>query len=579
MASRGFRAGIVTVAVILTGTGLTAAAASPGTSGHGLLYALLRPVCAKPATPTEFRCFAIRRVLVRAGTPGATAVTAVGQGPSGGYTPAQLAKAYRYDPSVNRSTFTVGIVDWFDDPKVRTDLNTFDHHYGLHRETSVSFRKVNENGAAAPLPAHQGGASSPEIALDVQAVRGVCHTCRILLVEAANPTNRDIAKAENTAVRLGAQVVTNSFGGPERPTGSTLHKAFNHPGVVITASTGDDGWGDFDLPKGARGTPASFPSTDPHVVAVGGTDLVLNGNGSIASEQIWNENPPASSAQFAGAAGGGCSNRYRAADWQSHNLGYRNAGCHGKRLAADISALADPMHGYDIQDTDQDGVGRKVHGWLTIGGTSLSSPVIAAMFALKGGSGGAAYPASTLYTNRTHRRGSLFDVHHGGNSYCGGLATATCSNRASGLLGLQSDNPNGSGRGPVDCSFPRGGQDVSSAPPRSRECNAARGYDGPSGVGAPRGLGAFRPTNPTATISRPQHAQAGSRVAFTAHVHKRLPHTSVRFLWTWGDGSSSHDRAPSIHHRYPHAGQYHVKLQLRDNRFQLTIERTTITIT
>jgi hypothetical protein len=170
-------------------------------------------------------------------------------------------------------------------------------------------------------------------------------------------------------------------------------------------------------------------------------------------------------------------------------------------------------------------------------------------------------------------------VHHGGNSYCGGLSTTTCSKRASGLLGLQSDNPNGSGRGLVDCSFPSNGNDVSAVPPRSRECNAASGYDGPSGVGAPRGLGAFHPTNPTATISRPQHAPAGTRVPFTAHVHKRLPHTSVRLLWTWGDGSTSHAHAAAIHHRYARAGRYHVKLQLRDNRYQVTIERTTITIT
>jgi hypothetical protein len=573
MASRGIRSGIVTAVVILTGTGLASAAASPHRAEPGLRYALLRPACTQPATPTQFRCFAIRRVPVQAGTPGATVITSAGHGPDGGYTPAQLAKAYRYDPSVNRSSFTVGIVDWFDDPRVQTDLDTFDHHYGLHHETATSFRKVNENGKTAPLPAHHGGASSPEIALDVQAVRGVCHTCRILLVEAANPTNRDITKAENTAVRLGAQVVTNSFGGSEHGISAPVRNAFNHPGVVITASTGDDGWGDFDLPKAARGTPASFPSTDPHVVSVGGTDLVLNGDGSIASEQVWNENQPASSGQNQGAGGGGCSTRYSAADWQSHNVGYRKADCHGKRLAADISALADPMHGYDIRETDNFG------GWVTIGGTSLSSPVIAAMFALKGGSGGAAYPASTLYTNHSHRPHSLYDVHLGGNSYCGGESTAACSKHASGVLGLSSDNPNGSGRGVVDCSFPRDGQDVSAPPTRSRECNAVHGYDGPSGLGAPRGLGVFHPTNPTATISRPDRAPAGSRVPFVAHVHKRLPHSHVRFLWFWGDGSSSHDRDNSIHHRYARPGHYHVKLELRDNRYQLTIERTTVTIT
>jgi hypothetical protein len=570
MASSAFRIGVAVAAAVLTTTGL--AAATPGRPGAGLLYAVLRPACAQPAAPTAFRCFALRRVQVAPGTAGATAVADVGRGPDGGYTPRQLAKAYRYDPSIDRSNFTVGIVDWYDDPRVLADLNTFDRHYGLPHETATSFRKVNQNGRAAPLPASHGGVSSPEIALDVQAVRGVCHTCRILLVEANNPTDHDIARAENTAVALGARVVSNSFGGPEAGLGSSLRKAFNHPGVVIVASTGDDGWGDFDLPKPFRGTPASYPSTDPHVVAVGGTDLVLNGNGSVRTEQVWNENPPASSKQDRGAAGGGCSTRYRAAPWQSHNAGYREAGCHGRRLAADIAALADPMHGFDIRETDQIG------HWATIGGTSLSAPVIAAMFALKGGSGGAAYPAATLYTNRTHRRSSLFDVHHGGNAYCKTLSTRVCSSRASGPLGLRSSNPNGSGRGLVDCSFPHNGHDVATAPPRSRECNAVRGYDGPSGVGAPRGLGAFHPTNPTVAIAAPPTRRAGARVPFAAHVHKRLPHTRLRFLWAWGDGSSSHDRDAAIHHRYARPGHYRVKLSVTDSRYQLTIARATVTV-
>jgi len=573
MARRSFRLGLVAAVAVLTGAGLSAAAASPTAAPGGRLYAVLRPACARPAAPGAFRCFAIRRVLVRPGTPGATPVVAAGHGPRGGYTPAQLAKAYGYDPSADRSHLTVGIVDWFDDRNVLTDLNFFDRHYGLPRETALSFRKVNQHGQAAPLPASHGGASSPEIALDVQAVRGVCHTCRILLVEADNPTNHDIKQAENTAVALGADVVSNSFGGSESVIGSSLRSAFNHPGVVITASTGDDGFADFDLPKRFRGTPASYPASDPHVVAVGGTDLVLDGHGHVASERIWNENPPASSGQQDGAAGGGCSTRYRAPDWQSHNPGYQQAGCHGRRLVADIAALADPMHGYDVRETDQIG------GWVTIGGTSLSSPVIAAMYALKGGSGDAAYPAATLYTNRTHRRGSLFDVHRGGNGYCNSLSTRVCSQRAAGVLGLQSNNPNGSGRGLVDCSFPRDGHDVSHPPARSRECNAAKGYDGPSGVGSPRGLGVFHPTNPTATIRNPPTARAGTRVPFTAHVHKRLKHTTVRLLWTWGDGSSSHDRDGSIHHRFAQPGRYHVRLLLRDNRDQLTIERTAITIT
>ena len=69
--------------------------------------------------------------------------------------------------------------------------------------------------------------------------------------------------------------MSNSYGGPEAVLGANVHAAYNHPGVVITAATGDDGWSDWDyglegrLPPGTPNAPASLPS----VVAVGGTTL------------------------------------------------------------------------------------------------------------------------------------------------------------------------------------------------------------------------------------------------------------------------------------------------------------------
>ena len=62
-----------------------------------------------------------------------------------------------------------------------------------------------------------------------------------------------------------------------------MRAAYDHPGVVVTASTGDDGWFSWDRannvfphhPKktGASANAPNTPSTYPTVVAVGGTEL------------------------------------------------------------------------------------------------------------------------------------------------------------------------------------------------------------------------------------------------------------------------------------------------------------------
>ena len=108
--------------------------------------------------------------------------------------------------------------------------------------------------------------------------------------------------------------------------------------------------------------------------------------------------------------------------WQSAVPGYAQTGCGNKRLAGDIAALADPYTGYDIYDT------YRAYGWQTYGGTSLASPLVAAMWAVAGGSGGVAYPALSLYghftSDATH---PLYDVTAGGNGLCAGAWRAQCA--------------------------------------------------------------------------------------------------------------------------------------------------------
>lgn len=580
-------------------------AAVTGASQSDIGYAVDQPLCKTAVRRGYMNCFAIKRVPVAKGTPGAQPYLKrvpgsaksdlLSLGPAKGYTPADLATAYGFNPDTPRSNQLVAIIDWYNDPNIKTDLNTFNANYGLPAETASSFRIVNQNGEASPLPSSSAGhASAGEISLDVEAVRAVCHTCRILLVEAKSGRSDFLADAVNTAAEMGATEITNSYGGPEfSGLPKSMKEAYNQPGVVITASTGDDGWHDWDFsndpshPQNASAAP-EFPASSPDVISVGGTNLLLNGDGTIASQTVWNENGPDDNVGLngsgptgpfdpgpEGATGGGCSALFSAPTWQKIFPGYSAAGCSSKRLSADVSMLGDPQTGFDTYDT----WGTGDNGWLTVGGTSLSSPIVAAMYALAGGSGGSAYPAASLYTNATLHPTDVYDVVSGGNGFCGGDTTGNCGNSVALLTGDNTHNPNALGSGNVDCSFPRNTNDVVSPPTLSSECNAVTGYDGASGVGTPLTSALFAATNPRLSLTHPKVVKFRKASKFTLHYTPRIGGTHLSAaLVNWGDGNESSGTALTKSHTYRKAGHYTVVAVVADNLGQESLAFTSITV-
>lgn len=589
-ASRLHRRLAVAVTAVSGGAMLAAVTAVVGPAGASTAqpWVMPRSACATPVSASAIRCYAEKLVTVRAHTPGARPHSAAtsGDGPGGGLSPANLATFYGYNRSTALSR-TVGVVMWGNDPHVRTDLNTFNKHYGMPAETSRSFRVVNQRGASSPLPATDTDTAA-EIALDTQAIRAVCAHCRILLVEAnidakGNPSNASLAAAENTAVRLGASVVSNSWGGPEATANPTLKKAFLHRGVVITAANGDDGWDGWDFAaygQSADGMP-SFPAVSPYVVAVGGTTITRTAKGTRANEVVWNSDgqaDPPSDPQMGGATGGGCSTSQPAPAWQQHTPYYSAAGCHGTRSGADISVDGDPATGVAIYNSYGG-------GWGRYGGTSLSAPIVAGMYALAGGSGGSSYPAASLYANANtlKRTSSLFDVVRGGNSFCGGGSTRVCSAAVqlhTGPLELGgTNNPNGAFSGNVvDCSFPRNGANVSAVPAPSRQCNAATGFDGPSGLGAPRGLGLFHDTSPGAAIISPSSIRHAKAARFHANLKPIKAAKIVAVLWSWGDGSKESTGATPAH-TFTKAGTYTIAMAARDSLHQVVLRKIGVKVT
>ena len=108
-----------------------------------------------------------------------------------------------------------------------------------------------------------------------------------------------------------------------------------------------------------------------------------------------------------------------------------------------MSADADYLTGFDVYHRYNCGTDCDPLEWETIGGTSLASPLIASMWALAGGDGGASYPGLWLYR---HLGGpSLYDVATG--------ATAGATVRGAGQCG----EPNTQGLGILDCDYPASG--------------------------------------------------------------------------------------------------------------------------
>jgi subtilase family serine protease len=519
------------------------------------------PVC-RPAQPHHATCFAMRLVARPGGNSSAAGASrSVASGPTGGLTPANLAKAYGVNVNAPAAAGqTVAVVDAFNDPNILSDLNTFDANYGIATETATTFRVVNQIGAPSPLPANDAGWAA-EASLDVEAVRAVCRKCKIVLVEATSNSFANLAASEDTAATtIAATIISNSYGGPEAGTAPAVAASYDHPSVAILASTGDDGWYGWDSfnEGGSSNNQPNVPASLATVVAVGGTSLYFNPDGTRQSEQVWNSNGPTDIYGFnlgaaMGASGGGCSTQTAPKGWQRHVTGYDALGCHGTRSVGDIAAVGDPFTGFDVYLTFGGA------GWTTIGGTSLSAPLIAGMWALAGGPDGVSYPSLSLYGHfATDASTSLNDVSLGGNGLCGTATVGSCGANSGG-------NPNTLGAGLLDCEF---GASGTTPLKNGYQCVARPGYDGPTGVGTPKGVSAFTAMAPTAAFSAPPTVTHGVNATFHASgsTDPFPGGTIVKYVWKWGDGTTSTTTTvPSATHKYATAGSKSVKLTVTDN--------------
>lgn len=376
---------------------------SPAAKVSNLVGHKTKNLCTAPTHPGEMACHSVVDLEVM--TPMATT------GIPNGYGATDLKSAYSIPTDTSGAKKTVAVVSAFDAVNAEADLAVYRAKFGLPECTTANgcFKKVDQNGGTSyPTP---DASWAQETALDLDMVSAACPTCNVLLVEANSAYISDLGPSVNTAVQMGAIAVSNSYGGGENFNPSQFEAYYNHPGVAITASAGDAGYG------------INYPAASQYVTAVGGTSL--RADSSVT--RGWTEQAWGSASSGAGGTGSGCSSYNAKPSWQTDN------GC-TKRTVADISAVADVSTGVAVYDSASG-------GWMVFGGTSVSSPLVAGMFATAGKPSTNTYPSSYAYAVPS----AANDVSSGSNG--------TCS--------------------------------------PSYLCTSGAGYDGPTGLGTPNGAAAL----------------------------------------------------------------------------------------
>lgn len=269
-----------------------------------------------------------------------------------GENPFTIRRVYALPPIGGRGT--IAIVSAFHWPNALKDFNTFARMFRLPRERSNDvyaasnkvFQVINARGTTPPVEADW----ALESALDTEWAHAMAPGAKIVLVQAASNSFVDLFQAVDVARNLpGVRQVSMSWGGPEFSQQTIFEPIFNKPGVLFFAAAGD------------TGGQTSYPSTSPLVVACGGTRINRTARGHFISETGW------------AGGGGGQSVFFGIPSYQAGRPEVV-AKTGAARGTPDISFNADPATGVAVFDsTPSNGQS----GWLTVGGTSLSSPALA----------------------------------------------------------------------------------------------------------------------------------------------------------------------------------------------------------
>ena len=280
------------------------------------------------------------------------------------FDPSQIAQAY----GINLISFagtagtgagqTIAIVDAYNDPAIISDANSFSATFGLQQFNVAggpTLTVLNQSGGTS-LPANaRAGTWDVEESLDVEWAHAIAPDANIVLFEASNNSDTNLFDAVTEAADYtGVSVVSMSWSGSEFSSETFFDSDFltpaNHQGVTFFAATGD------------TGAAVGYPAVSPNVVAVGGTSLTINDDGSYGGESAWSD-------------GGGGVSQYESQP--SYQTGKVNGVSTTNRATPDVSMDADPNTGVYVLDSFYSS-----EYYLQVGGTSLSTPMWAALVAI-----------------------------------------------------------------------------------------------------------------------------------------------------------------------------------------------------
>lgn len=277
-----------------------------------------------------------------------------------GLTPSDLRSAYGLPVADSRPGTgpLIAIVAAYDDPSAESDLAIYRNRFGLAPCTSANGCFTKLAGPDNSTKYNQSWAE--EMSLDLAMASAACPTCRLALVEAQNANPTVLAKAVDDAAALSPAAISNSYGIPDRSRNASQDSHYNHPGIAIVASTGDDG-------------SVQYPASSAYVTAVGGTALRRDSSARGWHESVWY------------ASGAGCSASIAAPQWQT------GTGC-TTRAVPDVSFVATLNPGIAVYDSN-DG------GWIVVGGTSVGAPFVAGLYAQANDFGSASSGAASIYAH------------------------------------------------------------------------------------------------------------------------------------------------------------------------------------
>jgi subtilase family serine protease len=335
---------------------------------HALTSAAATPAPVSSAYPT------------RTGTPAGCAAALA----KPGFTPNQYLTAYGYDPlhaaGLNGSGERVALIeiDGFQASDVKTFAQCFDLPTPQINAFGVGINKALPAGAEATLDLELLTAAAPRLnAVDVYESQPIASQVLRALTDPLSVKGRkpDVISASLGSCEADTQAAIGSAG--VQTVEATLQLAAA-TGVSVLASSGDDG---STACLTNKGNPldmlaVSYPASSPWVTGVGGTNIKLSADNLIADpatdQVVWNDEP-----SLTGAAGGGLSTFAK----PSYQDGFDTT---SRREVPDVSMLADPLPGYEVYCSAKPGCVKNANAspWMTVGGTSAGTPLLAGGFAL-----------------------------------------------------------------------------------------------------------------------------------------------------------------------------------------------------